>query len=406
MNWEDQIQTPFKITTGDGLDYYPLWRGAEKEKEFNTSTFEFINVHGTLVDRKKPQGGKFNLVFWFQGAENVDLADNFETSCDDPRQWTIVHPFYGTIYGQPLSIKRDDKDLNITEITIPFWESISPDYPFSNFSKKDNTMNQHLVCFHSLANIVENTKFSPIDIQNQTDNLDYMMAELNDLQDPANSNFYADLQNALNSGLQAIDNLLAEPLNAIQTVQNFLDLPATYEQAIKGRVAAYENIYWNLKNSLETVTDKKYYEAMGGTILSLISVVLVTPITGDYVLVSDVENWVNSLKVLYQDYQGTLDSLSIDIYDVNNAYSPDADAQNQLNDLMNYVTATLYTFTFGTKKERIIITQKDTNVILLTHRYLGLDENDVNIDTMISTNNLLFNEKFSIKKGREIRYIK
>lgn len=406
MNWEEKIGIPFKITTGDGKEYFPLWKGGEKEVEFNTSDFNFINVYGTLVDRKRPQGGKFNLVFWFDGAENIDQSDNFELSCDDPRQWIVEHPIYGTLKGQPLSIKRDDTSLNITEITIPFWESISPDFPFSNFSKKDNTMNQHDLCFHALASVYANTKFDTIDISNQTDNLDVMMATLSDLPDPTITNSYGDLQNAFNAGLQAIDKLLENPLNAIQTVQNFLDLPATYEQAIKGRVASYEAIYWKLKESIETVADKKYYESMAGTILSLISVVLVTPITGDYILISDVEHWINKLKLLHLDYKTTLDELSLSVYEVNDTYNADAEAQMQLDTLMNYVIYNIYTFSFGTKKERIILVPKDTNIILLAHKYLGLDENDENIDTMIQTNGIYFNELFSIKKGREIRFVK
>jgi hypothetical protein len=404
MNWEERLDIKYKITTGDGQDFFPLWRGGEKEKEYNTSSFEFINVTGTLVDRKKPQGSKYNLVFWFDGANNIEEADRFETSCDDPRQWTIVHPFYGTILGQPLSIKRDDKDLNITEITIPFWESISPDFPFTNFSKKDNTREKSKKTLYALSlAATTGTLFEPQDISKWGDSLGTMNAEMSSLN---NNNTYADFQNAFNDALGAIDDLLSGPLQAAQSVQNFLDLPSTYEQAIKGRVAAYENVYWNLKNSIETVTDKKYYESMAGTVLSLISVVLVTPIDGDYITVSDVEQWLSTLKVLYQDYQNTLDEISVDIYDVNNAYSPNADAQNELNSLITYVSATLYTFTFGVKKERIIITSKDTNVILLTHRYLGLDVDDENIEIMINTNNLLFNEKFIIKKGREIKFIK
>ena len=63
-------------------------------------------------------------------------------------------------------------------------------------------------------------------------------------------------------------------------------------------------------------------------------------------------------------------------------------------------------YTFGAKKEYIVVVPKDTNVILLTHRYLGLDADDKNIDTFVKTNNIHFNELFSIKKGRMIKYVK
>lgn len=405
MTWEERINgIKFSIETGDGKVYFPLFKVAEKEKEFNVSDFEFINVHGTLVDRKKPKGGRFPLVFYFQGADNIDKADEFEASCDDPRQWTVVHPYYGTIKGQPVSIKRDDNSLNITEITVPFWESISPDYPFSNFSTKDNTMDKHRTTMYafSLA-ATTNVSFAPTDISKQKVGLSTMAGELKSVQD---NNTYADFQNTLNEGLKAIDGLLENPLNAIQTVQNFLDLPSTYEQAIKGRIASYEKIYWRLKESLETVADKKYYESMAGTVLALISVVSITPITGDYILVSDVENVVKRLQDLYDDYQKTLDEISISVYDINKSYSPDANAQTELNSLINYVIANLFVISFEAKRERIVVLTKDSNIILLVHRYVGLDANDENIDTFKKTNNIFFNEIFTIKKGREIRFTK
>lgn len=404
MTWEEKIQVPFFITTGDGQIFSPKWRGAEKEREFNTSQFEFINVYGTLVDRKKPQGAKLNLVFSFDGSDNIEMSDRFETACEDPRQWEIQHPIYGTIKGQPLSIKRDDSSLNITQITVSFMESISPDYPFENFSVKNNTMDKHRATSYALSVAgVTNVEFTPADISAQTEGLKSMASDLETLQD---DNTYADFQNALNSGLKAIDGLLQEPLNALQTVQNFLDLPSTYERAIQGRVAAYENIYWRLKESIETYSDKKYYESMAGTVLSLISVVLVTPIRGDYILVSDVANFLDRLGNLYADYQKTLDDLSVGINDINNSYSPDAEAQSLLSSQILYTLSNVYGFTFGAKREYIVYLTKDSNVILLTHRYLGLDVNDENIDTFVKLNNIKFNELFVLKKGREIKYIK
>jgi hypothetical protein len=403
MIWEQRIETRFSIKTGDGNIYYPLQKGGDKEREFNTSTFEFIKVYGTLVDRKKPQGARYNLVFYFEGANNIDQADEFEISCEDPRQWTVTHPFYGTIVGQPLSIRRDDSSLNITEITVPFFESISPDYPFSNFSKKDNTRDLQRRTATALASAATDVSYEPVDIQKQNATLQIMSSELSNL---ADNSTYADFQNALNGGLAAIDSLLDSPLNAIGEVQNFLDLPATYIRAVEARVASYEAILLRLKESVETVADKKYYEAMAGTVLSLISVVLLSPITGDYVLTSDVEYYYNRLTSLYDDYLKTLDSFEVSVYDVSNAYIPDATAQQELSTLMNYSIANLYEFTFGTKRQRIVVLTKDSNVILLTHKYLGLDDLDENIDIFIQTNNIKFNELFALKKGREIKYIK
>ena len=79
MTWEERVKNiTFSIKTGDGKLYFPLFKqNTESEKEYNTSTFEFIKVYGTLVDRKMPQGRKFNLVFYFTGADCITDSENF-----------------------------------------------------------------------------------------------------------------------------------------------------------------------------------------------------------------------------------------------------------------------------------------------------------------------------------------
>lgn len=405
MSWQDRVDNiKFSIQTGDGEIYYPLYKGGETEREYNTSYFDFISVYGTLVDRKKPKSRKLPLVFYFQGADNIEQADKFEASCDDPRAWTVTHPFYGIINGQPMSIKRDDSSLNITEVTVPFWESIDADYPLSNFTIKDNTRDKKELVY-SLAAVsgVTNVDFVAGDIPKMNQSILDMSGEMKKIQD---GNTYSDFQNALNTGLKAIDNLLAEPLDALGRIQDFLDLPTTYERAIEARIGNFENIFNRLKTSIETLSDKKYFESMGASLISSLSLGLVLPRVGDYILVDDVASATGRLSNIYNEYVEILAGLQTSIYDVKNSYSPDASVQTELNSLVNYTIANLYFLSFETKRERIVVTAKETNLILLVHRYLGLDADDVNIDTFIKTNNLKFNKLFTIEKGAEIKYAK
>jgi hypothetical protein len=405
MDWINRINDiKFSIETGDGKIFYPLYKGGEKEKEFNTSSFEFINVYGTLVDRKKPKSGVFPLVFWFQGADNIDQADEFDISSDDPRPWTVTHPFYGTIKGHPINIKRDDSNLNITEVTVPFWESIDADYPLYNYSIKDNTRDRHNTVLVACG--VSYTTNNPVvsaDIPKLQTSITDMGGAMMPIQD---GNTFSDFQNFLNSGLKAIDKLTEGPLNAIQQIQNFVDLPATYEQALLGRIGSYQNIYYRLKDSIDTLSDKKYFEAMGATVIASTILAMTLPIPGDYVLVSDVFGMSVKLSVIYEDYLKTLDDQRVSIYDTNNAFSPDATVQTELNSLYNFAQANLYQISFLTKTERIVVVDKDTNIILLVHRYLGMDDNGDNLEIFKKTNNIFLNELFEIKKGREIRYAK
>jgi hypothetical protein len=407
MTWEERINgIPFTIVTGDGREFKPLFKSSdsEKSKEFNTTAFNFINVYGTLVDRKKPKSGKFPLTFYFEGEDNIGQVNAFENSADDPRAWTITHPIYDTIRGQPLSITRKDLFLNSTQITVDFWESIDADYPTTNFSVKDNTRDKHdLVYIAASESYVNNTVFAPTDVSKNKESLESMAGVTLDLQ---TNTTYANFQNALNKGLKAIDNLLSGPLNAIQTVQLFLDLPATYVRAVEGRLASYEATFRNLKQSVITLTDKKYFESIGASTIASVCLTAVNPVSTDYITMSDIEDVADRLVSMYVDYVLFMDGKRVSVYDVKNGWNPDAEVQSKLSSLVNFTLGNLYELTFQAKRERTIFTSEKTNVILLTHRYIGLDSEDENINTMIANNNLRFNELFSIEKGREIKYIK
>lgn len=403
MSWIDTVDNnTFSIETGDGALFFPLWRGGQKETEYNTSLFDFINVTGTLVDRKKARSPFFNLVFWFQGENYLDEVRRFEVAAADPRPWIVEHPIYGSIKGQPLSLKRNDDNLNIVEITVPFWESIEADYPFSNFSIKDNTREKHAKVYElSSLSYVTNNPVAAVDVSKLKTSVSDMSGAMKSMQD---NTTYSEFQNQLNKALKAIDNLLADPTAAIQNVQAFLDLPTTYTQVLEARLGAYESIYSRLKSTIVTLADKKYFESISASLIASMSLVSVTPQEGDYVLVSDVFKVSARLATIYNDYLTTLDTLKVSIYDVNNSFNPDASVQLELSSLVKYTISNLYVLSFEVKREKIIVVDKDTNPILLVHRYIGLDADDVNLVNFIVTNQIKLKELFLIKKGREVRF--
>lgn len=400
--YNDLENIEFKIETGDGRLYFPLWKGGTKDTEYNTSLFDFINVTGTLVDRKKARSPFFNLVFFFQGEDYLATANSFELSASDSRPWKVVHPIYGIISGQPLSLKRNDDNINIVEITVPFWESIEGNYPFSNFSIKDNTRDKKFQ-INSFASFsyVTNNPVAPADIPKIKISLSDMSGSMKSIQ---NNTTYSEFQNQLNKGLKAVDNLLEDPFNAIQNVQAFLDLPITYSQALQARLASYESIYTRLKSTITTLADKKYFESVSASLIASMSLVAVTPQEGDYILVSDVFAVSQRLANIYDDYLATLDELVVSIYDVNNSFNPDASVQTELSSLIKYTISNLYFLSFEFKREKIIFVDKDTNPILLVHRYIGLDSTDDKLTNFIVTNNIKLKELFLIKKGREVRF--
>ena len=132
MSWLEKIENvKLEIITGDGVSYFPLWKNAEREIEFNTEAFNFSGVSGSYVARKLDSGFKLPLLLWFSGEDNTENADTFMESAKDPRPWTVKHPYYNEILVQPLSLKQSNREHNITEITGTIWETLASKFPSS-----------------------------------------------------------------------------------------------------------------------------------------------------------------------------------------------------------------------------------------------------------------------------------
>lgn len=403
MSWQNKLENiQFTIKTGDGKEWFPLWKSGEKSKEFNTSIYDFIDVPKSLVERKQPKSSKYPLTFWFDGENHVDTAEEFERSAEDKRYWTITHPYYGTIKGQPLSISRNDNNLNITEISVDFWESIVFDYPKSNLSIQDNTLVKKNEILNSSATSYSGRKVQEVaDIQkNKEANLQVAKA-FNNLQ---TDETYSDYQNALSQAQKANDNLLNDSFDAIFKSEQLLNLPSTYEKKVIDKINGYISAYNGIKRVLNSVSDKLFFESIGASVLSCYCNASVNYQFGvDYTVATEVEQVASNLISVYENYLQTLDNASTSNYEIETNYQPNATVQTQLNDLVLYTLANLYNLAFEAQQERIVYTTKETNIVLLTHRYLGL-ASDENIETFRQINNIKLKELFRIKKERKIKY--
>lgn len=404
MSWQNRLDNiKFSIKTGDGKVFTPLWKNSVKTKEYNVSSYEFIDVDGSLITRKQPKGGKYPLKFWFQGDDNIDQAKDFEDSAADPRAWTVTHPFYGTINGQPLSLVRNDENYNVTELTVDFWESITEDFPQQNISIVDRTegLKERFLTESSIAyaaNIIPTTP----DITNTKDANTVIAASFSPVLDNDNN---ADYQNALSKSLTAADALISEPLNSIESSQTLLDLPSKFTAPIFDRLTAFQDAFFRLSSiELTTPGNKLFYEAQAGACISGFCNASVNPGDDDYVVRTEIEKVVTDLLEMFNEYLKILDDSQVQIYDTINAWIPNVNTQIALYNLVVFTTGNLYQLAFDAKQERIVYTKKSTNVILLAHQYMGLDKNDDNLNKFIQINNIKLIELFRIKKGRQIKY--
>ncbi len=144
------------------------------------------------------------------------------------------------------------------------------------------------------------------------------------------------------------------------------------------------------------------YEIIGGGILSSEMIASITE--PDYEVRSIVINQQISLLDQYNDYVELLDENQTDRADELNSYHPDFASLNSLNEITNLTISNLFQIAFDSKQERTYTLPKDMNVILLSHKFYGSDENDDNLQKFIDTNNIGLNELLNISKGRKVIY--
>jgi len=131
---------------------------------------------------------------------------------------------------------------------------------------------------------------------------------------------------------------------------------------------------------------------------------LVNPIDGDYVTRTDVLNASNLLSALYADYLQVLDNVYVPITDNSNSFSASGETQALLQQTIISTIANLADLALNAKQERTVILMKDSNLISLTHKYMGLDANDLNMETFRQINNIKNGRLFNVKKGTKIKY--
>lgn len=404
MSWLDRISKKFYITTGDNKLYSPSWMNAVKTKEWNVAEFEFINVPGTLVKRGTPKGRKFNLEIYFQGDDHLDTSEDFEKSCDDPRPWKIDHPYYGPILVQPISLSFDNTAHNVTKITGTLTETIDESNPRITVNATDKIGELHF----TMNSVFEERfalepRMTRVDITHLTSNLDDQYKKTKKkitLTDDLNAYF-----NAFNEANAAINNFVEEPLLAIRTTQAVINAPILFTENAIARVGMLITQFDSLLNTIRNVSSvgqKIIFENNAGINLGAMALASVTD--PDYANRAQVVGIIDLIVSRFNTYVSTLDSIQSLNGGNPDSYMPDQNSMQSLSNLINYTISNLFNIAANSKQERIIYLDSDTNLILLTHRYYGLDPNDDNITKMLVDNDIGLNELLQIKKNRKIAY--
>ena len=72
--------------------------------------------------------------------------------------------------------------------------------------------------------------------------------------------------------------------------------------------------------------------------------------------------------------------------------------------LVSFTSSGLFQLSFDARQERVYELTEDSNLILLTHKFLGLDADDKNMNAFRKINGIKNFEIYKIEKGRTIKY--
>ena len=372
-----------KITTGDKKEFELFVRQSDNSMsyEFNNTIYDFLNKEKSFVDRKNVRSRVLNIIGVFQGAENTRQAENFRISSLDRNYWILNHPIYGIIYGQPLKVSFSNSDLNTTVVEVEFWETIIDSKGItSTVSTVEKLDNLYIDLVQNGSNA-----FDGQDKRNLQSNLNVVRDNYQSLYYNNTSEFLDQYQQVSKS----IDNVIRFPEQYIQDIFAFNNLVAKIKTDVFSKIARIENILNSILTDQNTTS--KYKEIMGASVLGTMAQSIIeidTNLVTRLQLVELNKTVVNS----YNDYFLQLQGGQMDF-----------ELQSTLYSMICIAVYNLFNVTYNARQEREYVCETDTNIILLTFKFMGtvIDEN---LRFMKKVNNVNTNELFNIKQGRIIKY--
>lgn len=406
MSWITKIENGLTITTGDGKKYKPFYVDASSVKniEYNNTLFDFVNLPGTLADRRLPKGARYTLEFGFQGLDHLDTAQSFVDSAANTKYWTLSHPYYGVLYVQPFSLNQDNSSMNVSKFSVPLIETIIDDVPKTKIDPIDDiAVKKNLIDSISSEAVTEElSEADKISVKNTNKkNLDLSVPIVKLPEE------FQQIMNAFSAANAAVDSITANATIAMAAATSLITAPAKFAANVQTRLSDFKSQFSALQRTIVGATSpstKQVYQHLGCSIISSMCLAASLPSTGDYTNARRVNEVVKTLNDTYTNYLNDLDSLQSLNGGNPLSYMPNYQVVISLNEIINTTISYLYNEAIGSRKERSIICENDTSIILLAHRFYGLDPDDKNIKELIENNDLHIDEYILIPKGRKIIY--
>lgn len=125
MSSQDRLAPAIYLTSPSGQQFEALWRGDQRTMEKKLGIFEYPKARGAEVQDLEVGAVEYPLALHFEGPDHDLQARAFFEACKESGRWKVVHPVYGYLVLQLMTITEDAQPVssgNVTEVQTKWIE--------------------------------------------------------------------------------------------------------------------------------------------------------------------------------------------------------------------------------------------------------------------------------------------
>jgi prophage DNA circulation protein len=455
-NWQARTRGTIDFTSPEGREFTAKWRGGERSLEKKVAIFAYPNVKGNITQDLEVNSSMYPITFFFDGENSDKFGKAFFQAAREKGRWVVVHPVYGYVELQLLSIKQSDQPVTDGGIVTFESEWIEPIDETTRLTAAEmaglvdidiDSLNDSLfseftdaldASTEALKSAVEGVVTG---VANVTDAVLEPLFSTVDALDNAMTIIHNGIQNTLNATVLDVFSLAGQ-------IQSLIQTPALATTSLAATLEYYDDLAEELTNDLPNTSGrlsqkennqvlviqlalgsataarakatalavKRAQAAQRATVVAsdaaeLAGVATVITATGDVIEADPLETRAQAVEFardLSSAFRAIVESLEDKQKDFE---SEDVDKQ-YFSQLQSYTIAAkmtasaaqlLLTTSFDLKVERRFRLDRPRSAIdIAAVEYDGLGEADSNLDLFIRSNNLSGDEIYMLPAGTEV----
>lgn len=411
MSWESRLrESAYTSPSGKRITF--LYEDVSKNFKKKTSSFDFADAKGTLIQDNGTTSDKFPMLCIFSGANHDLQSKEFIELLKETGAGRLEHPAYGQKRVIPFGniSQRDDlkTKANQSIIEVTFWETIAQVYPRGQLSQL-SVVTQAIDSFNlnlalEFARVIETvTAIDSVSFKNSINSLlgdvSSALLEVAGVTPEAQAQFLAIYDSINNS----IDNLIGDPeLLATQSVQ-LVQVPSTSTDTPTNKITAYNDLLTSNINEVEPAqqsynnVNSNEFHSKELFATSALTGVILSAINSTFTNKTQAQESASLILEQFDDIVNWRDSNynSLGQTDIEQPYKA-------LRECALLSAGYLVDLSFSLKQERTIVIDRNRTIIDLAGELYG--EVDSKLDDLINNNNLSGDLILELPKGTSIVY--